>query len=42
MEMLVRPADQQMPTVLPADESREFFDRQARRIAGMPGDRFLA
>jgi hypothetical protein len=30
-----------IPTILPPDEARALFDRQARRLVGMSGEEFL-
>ena len=30
-----------IPTVLPPEEARALFDRQARRLVGMSGEEFL-
>ena len=31
----------QEPSVLPVEQGRAFFDREARRVTGLPGDEFI-
>jgi hypothetical protein len=42
MATTTKPPTQPSPTVLPPDEARALFDRQARRLVGLSGEEFLA
>lgn len=42
MALSVKVTTERLPSVLPADQAAALFDQEARRLAGMPGEQFLA
>ncbi len=42
MALAIRQPTDRVPSVLPRDEARALFEREARRLAGVSGDDFLA